>query len=350
MKLLVLLAIVLLIIAGHQLLRIIELSRGLKKTTEWQVTAADNNRMGQAMLVFMIAFFLFFIWQAARWNERALPLASSEHGLKIDALWDANMNYVVVPVFFITNFFLFWFAFRYRGLANTKAVYFPHNNKLELLWTVVPALALAFIIIFGLKYWNEIMSESDNKDKVVVELYAQQFAWTARYPGKDGKLGQTDYRQISGSNSVGLDSMDVAGNDDIVVQGDIHFPVGKEIVLYMRSRDVLHSAYLPHFRAQMNCVPGMVTTFKFVPTKTNAEMRKDPYVKQMMAGINKQREKFNQDPVEFDYLLLCNKICGTSHFNMQRNVIVESEADFNAWLAKQKVVKPSLVAVKEEKK
>jgi cytochrome c oxidase subunit 2 len=347
MKLLVLLAIVLLIIAGHQLLRIIELSRGLKKTTEWQVTAADNNRMGQAMLVFMIGFFLFFIWQAARWNERALPGAASEHGVKIDVLWDANMNYVVVPVFFITNFFLFWFAFKFRGLANTKAVYFPHNNKLELLWTIVPAFALAFIIIFGLKYWNEIMSESDNKDKVVVELYAQQFQWSARYPGKDGKLGETDYRQISGSNAVGQDTADASGYDDIIVQNDIHLPVNKEIVLYMRSRDVLHSAYLPHFRAQMNCVPGMITTFKFVPTKTTVEMRKDPYVKQMMAGINKQRDKFNLEPVEFDYLLLCNKICGASHFNMQRTIIVESEADYNAWLAKQKMFKT--VAVKQDK-
>lgn len=347
MNLLVLLAIVLLIIAGHQLLRIVELSRGLKKTTEWQVTAADNNRMGQAMLIFMIGFFLFFIWQAARWNERALPLASSEHGLKIDALWDANMNYVVVPVFFITNFFLFWFAYKYRGLANTKAVYFPHNNKLELAWTIVPALVLAFIIIFGLKYWNEIMAESDRPDKVVVELYAKQFDWTARYAGKDGKLGETDYRQISGSNSVGLDTADVLGNDDILVKNEFHLPVGKEIVLYMRSRDVLHSMYLPHFRVQMNCVPGMITTFKFIPNKTTAEMKKDPYVKQMMAGINKQREKFGQDPVEFDYLLLCNKICGASHFNMQMNLIVESEADYNAWLAKQKVVKPVLAAVKQ---
>jgi cytochrome c oxidase subunit 2 len=339
MKLLVLLAIVLLIIAGHQLLRIIELSRGLKKTHEWQVTNADNDRMGKFMLTFMILFFAFFIWQCARWNERALPIASSEHGLKIDVLWDANMNYIVVPVFFITNFCLFWFAFKYRGLANTKAVYFPHNNKLELLWTVVPAFALAFIIIFGLKYWNEIMSESDRADKVTIELYAQQFQWTARYAGKDGKLGETDYRQISGSNSVGQDTADASGYDDLIVKNEFHIPVGKEIVFYMRSRDVLHSAYMPHFRAQMNCVPGMVTTFKFVPNKTTMEMRKDPYVKQIMAGINKQREKFNQEPVEFDYLLLCNKICGTSHFNMQMALIVESEADYNAWIAKQKAFK-----------
>ncbi|MBP9068822.1 MAG: cytochrome c oxidase subunit II [Bacteroidia bacterium] len=343
MKLLVLLAIVLLIIAGHQLLRIIELSRGLKKTTEWQVTSSDNDRMGKIMVIFMILFFAFFFWQAARWNERALPLASSEHGLKVDALWDANM-YLITFVFIVTNFFLFWFAYKYRGLANRKAVFLAHNNKLELAWTVIPAFALAFIIIFGLKYWNEIMSVSDKADKVIVELYAKQFDWSARYAGKDGKLGETDYRQISGSNSVGMDTADVLGNDDVIVRNEFHIPVGKEIVFYMRSRDVIHSAYMPHFRAQMNCVPGMITTFKFVPIKTTMEMRKDPYVINMMAGINKQREKFGEEPVEFDYLLLCNKICGISHFNMQMNLIVESQADYDAWIAKQKAFKA--VAVK----
>ena len=89
-----------------------------------------------------------------------------------------------------------------------------------------------------------------------------------------------------------MDTADVLGNDDVIVRNEFHIPVGKEIVFYMRSRDVIHSAYMPHFRAQMNCVPGMITTFKFVPIKTTMEMRKDPYVINMMAGINKQREKF----------------------------------------------------------
>jgi cytochrome c oxidase subunit 2 len=338
MKLLVLLAIVLLIIAGHQLLRIIELSRGLKKTKEWQLTDADNDRMGKAMLIFMIFFFGFFCWQVMRWNDRALPAAASEHGTKIDLLWDANM-YLVVFIFFVTNFFLFWFAYKYRGNSKTQAVYFPHNNKLEMAWTIIPASALAFIIIFGLKYWNEITAESTDPNKILIELYAKQFDWTARYAGKDGKLGSTDYRQISGSNSVGIDTSDVLGFDDLIVKNEFHIPVGREIVFEMRSRDVLHSAYMPHFRAQMNCVPGMVTTFKFKPTKTTVEMRNDPYVKHMMAGINKQRDKDGNKPIEFDYLLMCNKICGASHYNMQMNLIVESEADYNAWIAKQKAVK-----------
>jgi cytochrome c oxidase subunit II len=338
MNLLVLLAIVLLIIAGHQLLRIIELSRGLKKTKEWQISDTDNNMMGKAMLWFGIVFFAFFFWQIDRWMDRSLPPAASVHGAKIDALWDANM-WLVTVVFLITNTFLFWFAYRYRGNTKNKAVYYPHNNKLEMLWTVVPAVALAFIIIFGLKYWNEIMAPAEDPNKVIVELYAKQFDWTARYAGKDGKLGETDFRQISGSNSVGMDTVDVAGYDDILVRNEFHIPVGREIEFRMRSRDVIHSALMAHFRAQMNCVPGMVTYFKFIPTKTTTEMRKDPYVVKMMAGINKARAVENKEPVEFDYLLLCNKICGASHYNMQMNLIVDTEADYNAWLAKQKAVK-----------
>lgn len=332
MNLLVLLAVILLIVAGHQLLRIVELSRGLKKTKEWEVSNRDNNSMGWALLGFMVLFFVFFFWQVNRWADRALPPAASEHGVAYDALWDANI-YLVTVVFLITNFFLFWFAFKYRGNSSSKAHYYPHNNKLEMLWTVVPALALAFIIIFGLKYWNEIMSESQDSKRVVVELYAKQFDWTARFPGKDGKLGESDFRQIGGTNSVGLDTNDVTGNDDILVKNEIHIPVNREIELNIRSRDVIHSVYLPHFRAQMNAVPGMITYFKFKPTKTTADMRKDPQVIKIMEGINKQREAEGKEAVEFDYTLLCNKICGASHYNMQMTVIVDSEADYEKWLA-----------------
>jgi cytochrome c oxidase subunit 2 len=136
-----------------------------------------------------------------------------------------------------------------------------------------------------------------------------------------------------------MDTADAAGYDDIIAKNEFHIPVGREIELCMRSRDVIHSAYLPHFRAQMNCVPGMITYFKFKPTKTTAEMRKDPYTMKMMAAINKQRAKENKEPVDFDYLLLCNKICGASHFNMQMALVVDTEEDYQAWIAKQKVVK-----------
>jgi cytochrome c oxidase subunit 2 len=206
-------------------------------------------------------------------------------------------------------------------------------------WTIVPAVVLAGIIIFGLKFWNEITDRSTDPNKVTIELYAKQFDWSARYAGQDKTLGLTDYRQIDGGNSVGMDTLDANGYDDIIVKNEFHIPVNREIEFKMRSRDVIHSAFMPHFRAQMNCVPGMITEFKFTPNKTTADMRKDPYVIQLMKGINDARAKDNKEAVEFDYILLCNKICGASHYNMQMTIIVESEKEYNAWIAKQKAVK-----------
>lgn len=347
MKLLILIGLVLLIIAVHQLMRVIELSREFKKTKEWAVTESDNSFNGKLMLTFMFVFFAFFFWQVDRWNDRGLPDAASVHGLKVDALWDYNI-YLITFVFLVTNAVLFYFAYKYSGKKDTKAAFFAHDNRLEMIWTVVPAVVLAFIIIFGLKYWNEITDRSNDANKVTIELYAKQFDWTARYAGKDKVLGSTDYRQISGSNSVGMDTTDATGNDDVIVKNEFHIPVNREIEFKMRSRDVIHSAYMPHFRAQMNCVPGMITEFKFIPNKTTAEMRKDPYVIQLMAGINKVRAEKGAEPIEFDYTLLCNKICGTSHYNMQMKIVVDTEKDYNEWLAKQKAVKT--VAVKEEGK
>lgn len=339
MKLLILIALVLLIIAVHQLMRVIELSREFKKTTEWEVTDKDNTFNGKLMIAFAVVFFGFFFWQINRWSDNVLPDAASVHGKLVDGLMKYNM-YLISVVFLLTNAALFYFAYKYSGKKGVKATFFAHDNRLEMIWTVVPAVVLAFVIIFGLKYWNEITERATSPNKVTVELYAKQFDWTARYAGKDKTLGLTDYRQISGSNDTGMDTTDMAGNDDIVVKNEFHIPVNREIEFKMRSRDVIHSAYMPHFRAQMNCVPGMITEFRFTPTKTTAEMRKDPYVIQLMAGINEQRAKENKEPVEFDYTLLCNKICGTSHYNMQMTIIVDTEKDYNDWIAKQKTVKP----------
>lgn len=343
MKLLILIGLVLLIIAVHQLMRVIELSRQFKSTKEWTITEKDNRFNGKLMLVFVFAFFAFFFWQINRWNDRSLPDAASVHGQNIDVLWDYNM-YLITIVFLVTNAVLFYFAYKYSGKTGVKATFLAHDNRLEMIWTIVPAVVLAFIIIFGLKFWNEITDKSTDPNKITIELYAKQFDWTARYTGKDKTLGSTDYRQIDGGNSVGLDTTDATGYDDIIVKNEFHIPVNREIEFKMRSRDVIHSAYMPHFRAQMNCVPGMVTEFRFTPNKTTAEMRKDPYVIQLMAGINAARAKENKEPVEFDYTLLCNKICGASHYNMQMTIVVDNEKDYNDWLAKQKAVKT--IAVK----
>ena len=187
------------------------------------------------------------------------------------------------------------------------------------------------------------MDASDSDDPLVIELYAKQFQWEARYAGEDNTLGYANVRFIEGTNTMGVDFSDKNASDDIplmVNEGkfvkELHIPKGRKVVFKMRSQDVIHSAYMPHFRAQMNCVPGMVTQFSFTPSVTTEDMRKDKDIIAKMKGINELRQKEGKELAEFDYLLLCNKICGASHYNMQLKIVVDEEAQFNDWLKKQK--------------
>lgn len=343
MTLLYILAFVLLCVALGYLFRVIDLSRELKTENEWAPKESDNRLMGGLFLVFMVLFLSWSFYQVYQYGYRCLPKSASEHGVKVDELMKYNM-YIIWTVFVLVNIILFYFAWRYYGRRSGKAVFFAHDNKLEMIWTVVPAIALAFIIIFGLKYWNEITTISNDPKAVKIELYSKQFDWTARYAGTDNKFGVDDYTQIDGTNSMGLDTTDAACFDDIIVKNEIHIPLGVEVDFQFRSRDVIHSAYMPHFRAQMNCVPGQVTHFKFRPTVTTEEMRKDEQVIRNMNEINALRAAKGEEPIVFDYTLICNKICGASHYNMPMKIVVESEKDYKAWLAKQK--KFRTVAVK----
>lgn len=188
------------------------------------------------------------------------------------------------------------------------------------------------------------MNVSEDEDTLVVELYAKQFTWEARYSGQDNTLGEANVRFVEGMNTVGIDASDPYSTDDVVTR-ELRLPVGKKVLFKMRSQDVLHSAYMPHFRAQMNTVPGMITQFAFTPTITTAEMRQNPEMIAKVENINQLRNDKNVEltakgeetlePYEFDYLLLCNKICGASHYNMQMKIIVETQEDFDAWMAEQ---------------
>ena len=191
------------------------------------------------------------------------------------------------------------------------------------------------------------MTVEENEEALVVELYAQQFNWKARYAGDDGVLGDANVRflqDFEGKNLVGIDATDPNGFDDVVVQ-ELHLPAGREVIFKMRSQDVLHSAYMPHFRAQMNCVPGMITEFAFTPTVTTEEIRQTDAMRAKVKKINKIRRENSEaliangeeplEPYVFDYLLLCNKICGASHYNMQMKIIVETPQEFEKWITDQ---------------
>ena len=240
------------------------------------------------------------------------------------------------------QFLLYYFSFKYKGKKGTKALFYTDNHKLELIWTIIPAIVLTVFITFGLLTWSDVMNMQKNNDPMVVELYAQQFNWKARYAGTDNVLGKSNVRliDIDKANILGLDENDPYAADDVITT-ELHLPVDRPVQFVMRSQDVIHSAYMPHFRAQMNCVPGMVTKFAFTPTVTTEEMRKNPSMIDKVININNIREDKRKDlalkgeepldPYEFDYLLLCNKICGKSHYNMQMKIIVETQEEFDNW-------------------
>lgn len=340
-SLLVIIVLVLLAVALWQLTKIFDLTQvGSNSDSSEIATDNDNNVQGYLMFGFLAFIYIFSIYGLFKWGPLVLHTPASAHGGQIDNL----MNITWVLIFIVqavTQVLLHYFSFKYRGKKDQKALYFADNNKLEAIWSVIPAVVLAGLILYGLFAWTNIMFVDEDEDTIVIELYAQQFNWKARYSGDDNVLGKANVRFIEGANAVGVDLADPYAQDDIVVT-ELHIPKGKKILFKMRSQDVLHSAYMPHFRAQMNCVPGMVTQFAFEPIYTTAEYRELPFMVEKVANINALRSKKSielvakgetaLDPYTFDYLLLCNKICGASHYNMQMKIIVDTPEDYKAWL------------------
>ena len=362
-----------------------------------------NNINAYMMLIFVFGFFSLVLYEYSIHSQYLLPESASEHGLELDKMmkwtWIATL-----PVFFITQFLLFFFSFKYRRKPGRKAYFLSHNNNLEYVWTLIPAIVLAVLVSGGFKMWNKILRSDAGKDAQQIEVVAEQFKWNARYPGADGELGKASFNLINGVNPLGvanrehatallieLDSniaqferaidalpqglaklqstlggkvgqerkdhlrkieaftsgeklsdleglisarktqkdrltralavkegsmFDGKGDDDQVV-GEIHIVNNKPVRLKFRAKDVIHSAYLPYFRAQMNVVPGLPTEFTFTPIKTTADMR-----------------EIKGDP-SFDYYLVCNKICGNAHFNMKMKVVVEDQKSYDKWLSEQ---------------
>ena len=337
-------------IAIWQMVKIFDLAQ-VGSSNSQVATDKDNKINGYLMMGFLI--FIYAITIASFWYLGDLPLtsnAASEHGPGLDKLMIISMALIFI-VQTITQFLLHYFAFKYKGEKGRKALFYADNNTLEAIWTFIPVVVLAGLIIWGLFTWTSIMNVEETEDTLVVELYAQQFNWKARYAGEDKTLGMANVRliDIDRANILGLDESDPNAQDDIITT-ELHLPVGKPVLFKMRSQDVLHSAYMPHFRAQMNCVPGMITQFGFTPTVTTEEMRLNPDIQEKVANINALRlenkeeiEARGQDLMyEFDYLLLCNKICGKSHYNMQMKIIVETQEEYDAWIAEQKIFKNSL--------
>jgi cytochrome c oxidase subunit 2 len=219
-------------------------------------------------------------------------------------------------VFFITQILLFWFSYKYQEKENRKAFYYPHNNKLEVIWTVIPAITLTILVGFGLYYWFQITGDPP-KDTMQVEVYGKQFNWEFRYPGKDNEFGKRYYKEINETKSNPLGQLwdDPANRDDIYVPGpEMHVVVNKPVKLIINAKDVIHDVGLPHFRLKMDAVPGIPTTLWFIPKYTTRQMK----------------EKYGPD---FNYEIACDQLCGRGHFSMRGVIVVESQAEYNMWLA-----------------
>lgn len=275
----------------------------------------SSNKINAILCMVFLVFFgaLFFWYSFTFYEEYTLPVAS-EHGVLTDDMFWLTM-WVTVIVFVATHILLFFFAYRYQHKERASAYFYPDNTKLEILWTVIPAIVLTMLVFSGLKTWNSITGDAPEEAEVV-EIMGYQFAWAVRYPGKDNQLGDYDYRLIDASNQFGMDFTDRASFDDFVPR-EIHVPKGKPVLLKIRARDVLHSVFLPHFRLKMDAVPGMPTRFWFVPTKSTAEMRSE---------LN--------DP-DFNYELACTEVCGKGHFSMRMTLVVDEPEDYQKWKSEQ---------------
>jgi cytochrome c oxidase subunit 2 len=280
----------------------------------------QNNRINAFMFIAFLVLGLAGAWWCNElFYDRTLLAqpAASDHGEKIDLmLWITII--VTGIVFLLTQVLLFWFAFKYQYKETRSVYYFPHNNKLELIWTVVPAIFLTVLVGFGLFYWFKITGDAP-KDSQVVEITGKQFNWMVRYPGKDNVLGRKNYRltDASNGNALGVDWEDAASHDDIEAT-EMHLVVGKPVQLVINAQDVIHDVGLVHFRLKMDAVPGIPTTLWFTPKYTTTQMKE-------ITG--------NKD---FVYEISCDQMCGSGHYSMRGVIIVETQEEYDAWISSKK--------------
>lgn len=279
---------------------------------------ASINRMIAGLLVLFFVLGMYGIWKChVTLMDKMLPVSASKQGEAYDMMYKATV-WVTGIVFFITQTLLFWFAYKYQSTEKRTAFFFAHNNKLELIWTTIPAITMAALVAIGLRNWTAMTAPAP-KNAAVVEVVGKQFNWLIRYPGKDGILGKRDFRKINDANNVlGLDWNDKSNMDDIIAQnGELHMVVNKPVSLIIGSRDVIHDVGLAHFRMKMDAVPGIITTMWFTPTVTTKEM------KEITGNPN------------FVYEISCDQMCGKGHYSMRGTVIVETQAEYDAWMLMQ---------------
>jgi len=249
-------------------------------------------------IVFLVVISLVLHWVSPWWLT---PIASNWNS--IDLTIDITL-WVTGFVFVAVNLFMAWCVYKYRYNKNRRATYEPENKKLEAWLTGLTAIGVAAMLTPGLFVWADFVNVP--VDAHEVEVVGQQWQWSYRYPGSDGVLGAADSRFITPDNPFGMDPDDPFGQDDIlVVSQEMRLPVDRPVKLLLRSKDVLHDYAVAEFRVKMDMVPGAVTYMWLTPTR------------------------------EGRYDILCEELCGLGHHIMRGKVVVDSEANYNAWLATQ---------------
>lgn len=278
---------------------------------------AANNFQAVLLLIALPIFLYGVYWSYVNHGGMAWRDAVTEHGKRIDTMF-ITTTIICTIVLVLMHILLFTFSYKYRMRLKRKAFFYPHNNAIEKVWTIIPAIVLTILVLFGFFTWRSITNvpEELQKSAIQIEVMGEQFAWTVRYPGRDGEFGPRNYRLTTPLNPYGIDFNDPSSFDDLL-GGEIVIPVNKAVRFHIISKDILHSFYIPDFRVQINAVPGMTTYFQFTPTVTTQEMRD------------------RMDDQEYNFVMLCNKICGSSHFNMQKRVRVVTEEEYQEWLNQQ---------------
>ncbi|MCE2704670.1 MAG: cytochrome c oxidase subunit II [Bacteroidota bacterium] len=270
------------------------------------------------LLAFLVLGLIGVYYCNEMFKGRILGEPASDHGVLVDQMLYVTLA-VTFVVFVITQIALFWFAYKYQESDNRKAFYYPHNNTLELIWTVIPAIVLSVLVGFGIFYWFKITGPAP-KDAMVVEVVGKQYGWEFRYPGADGILGKKYFKKVDAANNnpVGQLWEDPANHDDVYVEQEMHLVVGKPVQLVIGAKDVIHDVGLVHFRLKMDAVPGTPTTMWFTPKFTTKEMK---------------QKTGNPD---FVYEISCDQLCGKGHWSMRGTIVVETQEEFDAWVASKK--------------
>ncbi len=335
-------SIVLLIIVSIQIGKISELSADIRGE---ESASADSNKFNAAFGMFFLIAFLVFCFGSAWYYKNYMMgygphKSASEHGGKIQFIFNVTLFFTTI-VFVLTQIALFWFAYKYQEKKGRKVLFIPHDNKLEVIWTAIPAVVMCGLVVSGLWVWNDVMADvKEGEDFLEIEATAYQFGWTLRYPGPDNALGTKYFRYIEpGINDLGVDFNDAKSHDDVILAGaeEVVIPKGKKIRVRITAKDVLHNFALPHFQVKMDAIPGLPTYWILTPKTTTEEYRQEL----------KKYSEYNipADPSEpngpkkwevFDYELACSELCGKGHFSMRRVVKVVTQEEYNKWAATQK--------------